>query len=82
MKGKVIASIGSSSCLNDTLDEKTGIELFHIRIISKHTKIDKLFDNGSQENLIFEDLLKNLNLETIPHPRNYPLGWICKNENI
>ena len=29
-----------------------------------------------------EDLVKKLNLETITHPRPYPLGWICKNENL
>ena len=41
-----------------------------------------LFDSGSKANLISEDLVKKLNLETIPHPRTYPLGWICKNENL
>ena len=49
-----------------------------MRVISKHTKIDTLFDSGSQENLISKDLVKKLNLETIP----YPLGWICKDANL
>ena len=51
-KGKDIASTSSSNCLNEAQDEKTIIELFHIRVISKHIKIDTLFDSGSQENLI------------------------------
>ena len=53
-----------------------------MRVISKHTKIDTLFDNGSQANLIVEDLDKQLNLETILHPKSYPLGWICKDTNL
>ena len=35
-------------------DEKKRSELFHIRVISKHTKIDTLFNSGSQENLIYK----------------------------
>ena len=53
-----------------------------MRVISKHTKIDTLFDSGSQANLISEYLVKKLNLETIPHPKPYPLGWICKDANL
>ena len=53
-----------------------------MRVISKHTKIDTLFDSGSQEKLISEDLVKKVNLETIPHPEPYPLGWICKDANL
>ena len=53
-----------------------------MRVISKHTKIDTLFDSGSQTNLISDDLVKKLNLETILHPKPYPLGWICKDTNL
>ena len=77
LKGKDIASTISSSCLYSTQDDETRIEIFHVRVISKQTQIDTLFDNGSQANLISEDLVKKLNLETIPHPRPYPLGE-CK----
>ena len=58
------------------------MELFHIRVISKHTNIDTLFDSGSQENIISEDIVKKLNLETIPHPKPYPLGWVCENAKL
>ena len=74
LKGKNIESTSSSSYSNVTQDDDTRIELFHIRVVSKHTKIDTLFDSGSQGNLIFEDLVKRLNLETVTHPRPYPLG--------
>jgi hypothetical protein len=56
-----ITSTGSSSSssLNVTQHEKERIELFHIRVISKHTKIDTLFDTGSQESLVSEYIVKN-----------------------
>jgi hypothetical protein len=44
-------------------------ELFHIRVLSKHTNIDKLFYLGSQVNLISEALVKKMDLETRPHPK-------------
>ena len=53
-----------------------------MRVVSKHTKIDTLFDSGSQANIISKDLVKQLKLETIPHPKPYPLGWICKDANL
>jgi hypothetical protein len=79
-----IASTSSSSNnnLNVTQQEKERIEIFHIRVVSKHTKIDTLFDTGSQANLISEETAKKLNLETIPHPKPYPLGWICDNAKL
>jgi hypothetical protein len=72
----------SNNNLNVTRQEKERIELFHIRVVSKHTKIDALFDTRSQENLISEDTVKKLKLETIPHPKTYPLGWICDNAKL
>ena len=32
--------------------------------------------------MISEDLVKQLDLEIVRHPRPYPLGWICKNANL
>jgi len=52
LKDKDIVSTNSSSFPNDTQNEETRIELFHVRVISKHTKTDTLFDSGSQENII------------------------------
>jgi hypothetical protein len=56
--------------------------LFHLRVISKNTKIDTLVDSGSKLNLISEQVVKNLILETRPHPRSYPLSWICDNAQL
>ena len=61
------------------IDERKRSELFHIRVISKHTKIETLFDSGSQANLISEEIVKKLQLETKLHPKPYPLGWVCDN---
>jgi len=41
-----------------------------------------LFDSGSQEKLISEDIFQKLSLETIPHPKPYPLGWVCENSKL
>jgi hypothetical protein len=79
-----VASTSSSS--NDNVDvtqkEKMRIELFHIRVVSKHTKIETLFDSRSQENLISEETVKKHKLETSPHTKPYPLGWICDNAKL
>lgn len=82
LKGKDIEITSSLNCLNETQDEKTRIELFHIRVVSKHTKIDTLFDSGSQTNIILQDIVKKLNLETISHPKPYPLGWTLTMQNF
>jgi hypothetical protein len=75
-------SSSSSSSLNVTQHEKERIDIFQIRVISKHTKIDTLFDTGSQENLISKYIVNKWNLETTPHPKPYPLGWICDNAKL
>ena len=51
-------------------------------MIPKHSKIDTLFDSGSWANLISENIVKILNLETIPHHKPYPLGWVCDNAQL
>jgi len=66
----------------NTPNEDKREELFTLRAISNHTKIDALFDSGSQENMILEDLVKELKLETIPHHQRYHLGWIVKDANL
>ena len=61
LKGKemeIQASTSTSNCHVQAPNEEERIELFHVRVISKHTKIDTLFDSGSQANLISEDLVK------------------------
>ena len=71
--GSSSKTIASSSNINPPHEDKR-VELFNIRIISKHTNIDIMFDSGSQANLISKYLVKSLGLEKWNHPRPYPLG--------
>ena len=63
-------------------DEGKRSELFHIRVISKYTKIDAFFYSGSQVNLISEEIVKKLQLETKLRPKPYSLGWVCDNAQL
>ena len=63
-------------------EERKKTELFHIRVISKHTKIDTLIDSGFQVNLIYEQVVRNLGLEMKPHAKTYPLGWVCTDAKL
>jgi hypothetical protein len=57
-------------------------DLFHIRFIMRHTKIDTLIDSGSQSNLISEELAKQLELKTQIHHKPYTLKWIRNNHQM
>ena len=63
-------------------EEKKKIKLFRIKVQVKQTRIDTLFDPGSQANLIVEEYVKSLALSTIPHPHPYPLGWVHKKSKL
>lgn len=78
IKGKNYkASISNSAqSINDEENERKRHELFHIRVISKHQKIDTLFDSGSQVNLISEAIVKKLGSLTTPHKKPYPLDLL------
>lgn len=66
-----------TSSLDDSLsNDRKIIELFHVRVVVNHTKVETLFDIGSQANLIVKYPIKKLGLETKPHPKPYLLGWI------
>lgn len=56
-------------------------KLFHIRVISKHTKIDTLIDSESQANLISE-VVKQLGLERKPHKEPYSFVWMRKKDKL
>lgn len=64
------------------LNEDKRVELFHMRIISKHRNIDIMFDIGSHANLMSEYIVKKLGLETRNHPRPCPLGWFNRSTQI
>lgn len=88
-KGRSLSSATSSSNISASTskdstpkNDKQRNELFHIRVVIKHTKVDTLFDTGSQVNLISEEIVKKLNLTTTPHPKPYPLGWVCNDAQL
>jgi hypothetical protein len=56
--------------------------LFHIRVIMRHTKIDTLIDSGSQSNLISKELVKKLGLKTQTHHKPYTLKWISNHHQM
>lgn len=74
-------TIASSSNINPSHEDKR-VELFSMRITSKHANIDTIFGSGSQGNLISKYLVKSLGLETKNHLRPYPLGWLNKSNQI
>jgi hypothetical protein len=87
MGSKGISTTNSSSSVQSTKlegvpNQKKQSEIFHVRVIVKHTKIDTLFDSGSQVNLIFEEIVKKLGLNTTPHVKPYPLGWVCEDAKL
>jgi hypothetical protein len=43
-KNSIASTSSSNSSINETQHEKERIEIFHIRVISKHTTIDTLLD--------------------------------------
>ena len=48
----------------------------------KDTKVDTLFDSGSQVNLVSEEVAKKLSLSTVPHENPYPLGWVTNDAHF
>ena len=76
-KNSEASTSNSAQSTDNEENERKRHELFHIRVISKHQKIDTLFDSGLQVNLISEAIVKKLGLLTTPHKKPYPLGWVC-----
>ena len=74
--------VASSSSKPTILDDNKRNELFHIRVISRHMKIDTLIYSGSQANLISEEVVKKLGLKTKPHPKPYHLDWVCDDAKL
>jgi hypothetical protein len=56
----------------------TNIPLFTHNCQIKHKLTTLILDNGSQKNLVSQDLVQHLQLPTTPHPDPYQLGWVQK----
>jgi hypothetical protein len=75
-----ITTVGLIGKIGDGYDSTS--KLFQIRVIMKHTKIDTLIDSGSQSNLISEEVVKQLGLNTKMHHKPYSLKWISNNHKL
>jgi hypothetical protein len=75
-----ISLVGMTGKIGEEIDCRSN--LFHIRVIMRHTKIDTLIDSGSQSNLILEELVKQLGLKTQTHHKPYTLKWISNHHQM
>jgi hypothetical protein len=75
-----ISLVGMTGKNGEEIDCRSN--LFHIRVIMRHTKIDTLIDSGSQSNLISEELVKQLGLKTQTHHKPYTLKWISNHHQM
>jgi hypothetical protein len=78
--GYKITTVGLASKIGDGYDSRS--KLFHIRVMMRHTMVDTLIDNGSQSNLISEEVVKQLGLNTQMHHKPYSLKWISNNYKL
>jgi hypothetical protein len=75
-----ITTVGLTGKIGDGYDSRS--KLFHIRVIMNHTKVDTLIDSGSKSNLILEEVVKQLGLNTQMHHKPYSLKWINNNHRF
>jgi hypothetical protein len=66
--------VGMIGKIDEGIDCRSNV--FHIRVIMRHTKVDTFIDSGSQYNLISEELVKQLGLKKKIHHKPYTLKWI------
>jgi hypothetical protein len=75
-----ISLVGMTGKNGEEIDCRSN--LFHIRVIMRHTKIDTLIESGSQSNLISEELVKQLGLKTQTHHKPYTLKWMSNHHQM
>jgi hypothetical protein len=75
-----ISTVGLTGKIGDEF--YYGSKLLHLRVIMRHTKVDTLIDSGSQSNLISEEVVKQLGLNTQMHHKTYSLKWISNNHKF
>jgi hypothetical protein len=75
-----ISLIGMTGKIGEGIDCRSN--LFYIKFIMQHTKVDTLIDCGSQYNLISEKWVKKLGLKTHMHHKPYTLKWISNHHQM
>ena len=71
------ATVATTKLQPGELDEpEEGECLFHSQMWEKGTPLHFIVDSGSQKNLISAEVIKSLDLSTMPHPQPYTIGWI------
>jgi hypothetical protein len=75
-----VSLVGMTGKIGDRFDARS--KLFHIRVIMRNTKVDTLIDSGPQSNLISEELVKQLVLNTQMRHNPYTLKWISNNHQL
>jgi hypothetical protein len=72
--------VGLIGTIGDGFDSRS--KLFHIRVIMRHTMVKTLIDNGSHSNLISEEVIKQLGLNTKMQHKPCSLKWIRNNHKL
>jgi hypothetical protein len=75
-----ISAVDLTGKIGDGFDSRS--KLFHIRVIIRHTNVNTLIYSGSQSNLISEEVVKQLGLNTQMHHTPYSLKWISNNHKL
>jgi hypothetical protein len=74
VQGKTSSHASTISSIQSPNYEKRRRDIFHISVVTKNTKFDSLIDIGSQVNIISEEVVKKLGLDTKADKNHYPLS--------
>jgi hypothetical protein len=67
---------------DDPEETEEGERLFHSYMWVQGKPLHFIIDSGSQKNLISVEVIKWLNLPTLPHPQPYNIGWLTPGRDI
>jgi hypothetical protein len=63
-------------------EPEEGERLFHSQMWVKGTPLHFIVDSGSQKSLISAEVIKQLALLTMPHPKPYTIGWLRQGSDL
>jgi hypothetical protein len=67
---------------NEPDEPEEGECLFHSQMWVKGTPLHFIVDSGSQKNLISAEVIKRLDLPTMPHLQPYTIGWLRQGSDL